>query len=104
MAHTQGPWLAEYPDEWSMDQGVLVLGGTNGAEPVCEILGPLDDEDGPHRGHYDLALITSAPALLAACEEAVRVLRQHLIHTSPFGAVAVGLLEDAVANAKGNPA
>jgi hypothetical protein len=69
--HTKEPWLLEEPSECEMDALPCVLGGKNGAEPVCEILGPLDDEDGPHRGHYDAALILAAPELLRVCAEPV---------------------------------
>ncbi len=68
MNHTATPWIVEYPEPGEMCQGAVILGGKKGTEPVCEILGPLDDEDGPHRGAADLALILAAPALLAACK------------------------------------
>lgn len=67
--HTPGPWTVEMPAEFEMDTRPAVLGGKNGSQPVCEILGPLSDEDGPHRGHYDLALIAAAPDLLKALKE-----------------------------------
>ena len=70
--HTKAPWLVEPPDEFSPDSRPVVRGGAKGTEPVCEILGPLDDEDGPHRGAADLALILAAPDLY----EVVRKLAQ----------------------------
>src|SRR5262245_13383373 len=72
--HTPTPWFVEMPLEMEMDSMPVIMGGAKGTEPVCEILGPLTDEDGPHRGHYDAALICAAPALLAACRSALKSL------------------------------
>lgn len=66
--HSRSPWDIEYPLESEMDQLPLIMSPSG---IVAEIMGPLSDEDGPHRGHYDCLLIAAAPDLLEACQDAL---------------------------------
>src|SRR5262245_19676348 len=103
MKHTATPWKVDYPDLDSSVGMPLIMGGKHGEQIVCEICGPLDDEDEPHRGHYALALILAAPALLAAC----KLMVEHIDGTANYiipgqwDREAIDAMRAAVARAEG---
>lgn len=104
--HTPGPWQIELPLESEMDSSPIIA-AHHGKTLVAEILGPLTDEDGPARGHYDCFLIRAAPALLRVAQSVLRELENFscrpdgaVITDSPF-AGAVHMLRAAVALARG---
>src|SRR5262249_53383753 len=104
--HTKAPWTVEMPLPDDIDQMPVVL-GHNDSEPVCEILGPLDNEDGLDRGHFDMVLIAAAPELLAACEAALTLesaIDQEAWYASSHCPDVIRQLQAAIAKATGNTA
>lgn len=89
--HTPGPWHTGTHEDahivYDGDCGFVADAGRDDGEAETEAA--------------NARLIAAAPDLLAACERAARQLRERLLNASPWGALLVSDLEEAIALAKG---
>jgi len=82
--HTPGPWITQQikPHKYAIDPHLI----TSGSMHVCEV-----------DGANDARLIAAAPELLAACEDAIRLLDEHRMLGLTYDT-----LDEAIKKARGH--
>lgn len=108
--HTEGPWVVIdvttmiHDKQQENNLGPVYLVGPKEFDTIAEVRAGHSDDGRPKQVKANANLIASAPELLSACKEAVRILEDKKEFPAPIAFTLIAYIKqmkDAIAKAEG---